>query len=102
MANKSAIVLKWNHKNTQLIHNKAEEEKTGIKYKWDNQQINSKTVDLNSTILMNTLNINGLKTSTKKHGHIRLKKRSRLKSRLVYGQIRLKIKIYMLPLQNAL
>lgn len=33
MANKPVIVMKWNHKNTQLIHKKAEEEKTGIKYK---------------------------------------------------------------------
>lgn len=69
MANKPVIVMKWNHNTTQLIHDKAEEEKTGRKNKWDNQKVNSKTVDLNSTRSMITLNINGLKTLTRKHGH---------------------------------
>lgn len=42
MASKPALEMKWNHKNIQLIHSKAEKEENRNEVPMDNQKINSK------------------------------------------------------------
>lgn len=53
-------------KNTQLLQKKAEKEEKVAKNRWDRQKTNSNMVELNTPILIISLNVHALNTPIKR------------------------------------
>lgn len=52
-------------KNTKLTQKKAEKENNGTNSRWDRQKTNSKMMDINITVSISTLKIDGRNSSNK-------------------------------------
>ena len=76
--------INWNYKKYSLIQKRVENKEERTKNRWEKQEMNSKIMDSDLTILINIFNVNGLNTPIKRQRLSYCKKKNRAQPYAVY------------------